>query len=101
MNEFIINPHSDATVQEFLYRFEEILKDKKPVKITMKKYTQSSLPQKALLHIWVREYAAHYYKKPKPETIKKWIGVNRNKFSIEIFELERIINSGTADDFTN
>ena len=42
----------------------------------------------------------HYYKKPKPETIKKWIGINRNKFSIEIFELERIINSGTADDFT-
>ena len=67
MNEFIINPHSDATVQEFLYRFEEILKDKKPVKITMKKYTQSSLPQKALLHIWVREYAAHYYKKPIKE----------------------------------
>ena len=63
MNEFIINPHSDATVQEFLYQFEKILKDKKPVKITMKKYTQSSLPQKALLHIWVREYAAHYYKK--------------------------------------
>ena len=42
----------------------------------------------------------YYYKKPKPETIKKWIGVNRNKFSVEIFELERIINSGTADDFT-
>ena len=42
----------------------------------------------------------HYYKKPKPETIKKWIGINKNKFSIEIFELERIINSGTADNFT-
>ena len=42
----------------------------------------------------------YYYKKPKPETIKKWIGVNRNKFSVEIFELERIINSGTSDDFT-
>ena len=42
----------------------------------------------------------NYHKKPKPETIKKWIGVNRNKFSVELFELERIINSGTADDFT-
>ena len=25
----------------------------------------------------------HYYKKPKPETIKKWIGINKDKFSVE------------------
>jgi len=38
----------------------------------------------------------HHYKK----NINKWIGVNKNKFSIELFELQRIINSGTADNFT-
>jgi hypothetical protein len=63
LKEFIVNPINEGTVQDFLHQLEEILKLKEPVKITMKKYTQSSLPQKALLHIWVREYAAYHYKK--------------------------------------
>jgi len=67
LKEFIVNPYNDGTVQDFLRQFEEILKDKKPVKISMKKHNQSSLSQKALAHIWIRDYAAFYHNKSTKE----------------------------------
>lgn len=63
MKEFIVSIHNDDTVQEFLKEFEKQLKEGDALKISLKSYSEGSLPQKALLHIWIREYASKYLKK--------------------------------------
>jgi len=63
LKEFIVSPHNEDTVQEFLKEFESKLKEGDALKISLKSYSEGSLPQKALLHIWIREYASKFFKK--------------------------------------
>ena len=71
MKEFIVSPHNEDTIQVFIKEFESQLKDGDSLKITMKAFSESSLPQKALAHIWIREYAAFYHGKTIKELTKK------------------------------
>ncbi len=41
----------------------------------------------------------HYWKNPKPETVKKWIDTNKELYSKEIKELDFIIKSSEKDEF--
>ena len=41
----------------------------------------------------------HYWKNPKPETVKKWINDNEKLYSKEIKELDFIIKSSEKDEF--
>ena len=41
----------------------------------------------------------HYWKNPKPETVKKWIATNTELYSKEIKELDFIILSSEKDEF--
>ena len=41
----------------------------------------------------------HYWKNPKPETVKKWVDNNKKLYSKEIKELDFIILSNEKDEF--
>ena len=64
MKEYIVTQYNEDSVQAFLREFESKVKEGNPLKITLKSFSEGSLPQKALLHIWFREYASVYFKKP-------------------------------------
>jgi|TARA_R100000479_G_C6390530_1_gene204913 hypothetical protein len=63
LKEYIVSPYNEDTVQEFIKEFKKRLKEGDALKITLKSFSEGSLPQKALLHIWIREYASKYFKK--------------------------------------
>tara|TARA_Y100000361_G_C11129268_1_gene327876 strand:+ start:319 stop:780 length:462 start_codon:yes stop_codon:yes gene_type:complete len=64
LKEYIISEYNQESVETFLTEFRSKLKEGSPLKVTLKSFTEGSLPQKALIHIWIREYASAYFKKP-------------------------------------
>jgi len=63
--EYVVIPARQDTVDEFLRAISDQIDSKEAFKVTVSGLSGGSLPQKALLHIWVREYAAIYFRKHK------------------------------------
>ena len=58
---------SEASLREFLEFAWRLWQEHKHVTFSWKIGADCSLSQKALFHIWLREYAAHLLKRPKKE----------------------------------
>lgn len=57
--DFLVSPGSPDSVDEFVYKLEEMLKKGDQLKITIKKFEHKTSSQRSLVHIWFRVFAAH------------------------------------------
>lgn len=61
--KFLIIPSQQESVDKFVQEFEKLLAGGDAVTINMESMSERTLPQNALMHLWLREYAAHLLKK--------------------------------------
>jgi len=64
VREFIVIPAKPDSVDDFLRSISELIDKKEAFKVKVTGMSNRSLSQSALLHIWVREYAAWRFKVP-------------------------------------
>lgn len=64
MKEFVVIPANPDTVDHFLKSISDTIDSGEAFKVQVKRLSERSMSQNALLHIWVREYAAMRFKKP-------------------------------------
>lgn len=67
-DQFIIN--SRQTLLNFKAELDQTYGDGAYLLITVKKGKEATMPQKALVHIWFKQYAAYLYKKREKDVTK-------------------------------